>query len=84
MANELAEAQKRRIEKLASQLDPSWKIEFRLNRINPHTSAIRFRIRDASGKIRGSVRADFEWEATEIEDKSDAELRGMIAALIRP
>jgi hypothetical protein len=85
MTRELVEEQKRRIERLASAIDPSWQVEFRFNRLNPDSAALRFKIRDRkSGKILGSIRADYEWDATLVSDKSDAELRGMIAALARP
>lgn len=85
MLKDSPEFQRRRIEKIASELDPSFTIEFRSNRLNPNTADIRFRIRIMkTGKIVGSITADHEWAASEVADRTDAELLQRIAALTIP
>lgn len=77
------EYQKNRIRNLVYQINPNWEIEFYVNDINPGTTDIRFRIMDKNtGKIYGSIRADYEWPLSIVEDLDDATLRERIQNII--
>ena len=84
MEKDSPHVQRERIIKLASQLDPSLKIEFYQNQLTGSSRDIRFRVKDTTtGTIIASIKADHEWATTEVADRSDAELGKMIVALVR-
>jgi hypothetical protein len=77
------QTQKQRIERLALEINPFFRVEFYVNHVNPSTADIRFKIYDNStNQIVCSIKQDEEWASTEITDKNDRELSRKIAALI--
>ena len=78
------EIQKQRIERLVNELDPSLKVEFYPNPIDPSSCDIRFRIRNTtSQEIVASIKADYEWLSSEVADLSDHTLLEKIKLQIK-
>lgn len=80
----LLSGQKNRIKRITSEIDHGLEIEFYVNDVSSRTTDIRFKVKEKStGRIFGSIPADYEWALSVVTDMNDLELRHRIQALLK-